>query len=150
MPLASISTSHAAKEEALKVPHVEVSGLTIFLGVCENRLVVVKIYKAPCELPDTAVIGHFTNYGQVMSFRRDKITGHIESRVQSAKMILECPIPSFASVAGEPIRVCYPNQPKTCRNCSSEDHVVKECSSVCCFNCDTPGHHSRKCPESPK
>ena len=45
-----------AKEMALEVSSVEIGGTTVFLGDCENRLVLVKIYEAPAELPDTVVI----------------------------------------------------------------------------------------------
>ena len=36
-----------AKETALEVASVEIGGSTVFLGDCENRLVLVKIYEAP-------------------------------------------------------------------------------------------------------
>lgn len=39
-----------AKEAALVVACVEIGGSTIFLGDCENRLVLVKLYEAPAEL----------------------------------------------------------------------------------------------------
>ena len=58
-----------AKETALEVASLEIAGTTVFLGDCENRLVLVKIYEAPAELPDTVVIGRLSFYGRVMSFR---------------------------------------------------------------------------------
>ena len=60
-----------AKETALEVASLEIGGTTVFLGDCENRLVKVKIYEAPAELPDTVVIGRLSHYGRVRSFRRD-------------------------------------------------------------------------------
>ena len=50
----------------------------MFLGDCENRLVLVKILEAPAELPDTALIGRLNHYGRVLSFRRDKIADTID------------------------------------------------------------------------
>lgn len=47
--------SRAAKEAALETQYVEIEGLKTFLGDCENRLVIVKIYEAPAELPDTGL-----------------------------------------------------------------------------------------------
>lgn len=76
--------SGAAKEAALETPFVVIAGLKVFLGDCENRLVLVKIHEAPAELPDTAVIGRLSHYGRVLSFRRDKIAQHIENGVRTA------------------------------------------------------------------
>ena len=58
-------------------------------------------------------------------------------------------IPSSRYIAGEPLRVWYPTQPKMCRRCCAEDHLVKECKSVRCFNCEMSGHLSDKCPRPP-
>ena len=59
------------KEMALEIALLEIAGTTGFLGDCENRLVLVKIYEAPAELPDTVVMGRLSHYGHVMSFWRD-------------------------------------------------------------------------------
>lgn len=139
-----------AKETALEVASVEIAGSTVFLGDCENRLVLVKIYEAPAELPDTVVIGRLSHYGRVLSFRRDKIAQFIESGVRTARMSISRHIPSILNIAGEYVRVWYPNQPNTCRNCGADDHLVKDCNSVRCFNCEKPGHRTEKCGEEPK
>ena len=139
-----------AKDAALKVASVEIAGTTVFLGDCENRLILVKIYEAPAELPDTVVIGRLNHYGRVLSFRRDKIAQFIENGVRTARMSINQNIPSIINIAGEYVRVWYPNQPKTCRNCGSEDHLVKECTSVRCFNCEKSGHRLEDCEELPK
>lgn len=76
-----------AKETALEVASVEIAGTTVFLGDCENRLILVKIYKAPAELPDTVVIGRLNHYGKVLSFRRDKIAQFIEWCPNSAYVL---------------------------------------------------------------
>ena len=44
------------REAALEVASVEIDGIIVFLGDCEHRLVLVKMYEAPAELPDTALI----------------------------------------------------------------------------------------------
>ena len=113
-------------------------------------MVLVKIYEAPAELPDTAVIGRLSHYGRVLSFRRDKIFQLIENGVRTARMSLTRHIPSIINLAGEYVRIWYPNQPKTCRNCGAEDHLVKDCNSVRCFNCEKPGHRLENCGEPPK
>ena len=76
--------SQDAKETALEVASIKISGSTVFLGDCENHLVLVKIYEAPSELPDTAVIGCLSYYGRVLSFRRNKVFSVIENGVRTA------------------------------------------------------------------
>ncbi|PFX18104.1 Peptidase M20 domain-containing protein 2 [Stylophora pistillata] len=124
--------------------------LKVFLGDCENRLVLVKIHEAPAELPDTAVIGRLSHYGRVLSFRRDKIAQHIENGVRTARLALHRTIPADINIAGEPIKIWYPNQPKACRNCGATDHMAKDCSAVRCFNCECPGHRAQECKDPPR
>lgn len=62
-------------------------------------------------------------------------------------MRLHRPIPSTINLAGELLKIWYPSQPKTCRNCGAEDHIARDCDSVRCFNCERPGHRSRDCEE---
>ena len=126
---------------------VQIEGMTVFLGGCENRLVLVKIYKVPAELPDTAVIGRLSHYGRVLSFRRDKIAQFIDNGVRTAQMSITRHIPSIINLPGEFLRIWYPNQPKTCRNCGADDHLVKDCSSVRCFNCEMPSHRQDNCKQ---
>ena len=137
--------SAVTKEDALEVATIEVGGVPVFLGDCENRLVLVKMYEAPAELPDMALIGCLSYYGRVLSFRRDRIADSIDNGVRTARMRLHRHIPSTINLAGKFIRVWYPTQPKTCRNCGSDEHMVKDCDSMRCFNCEQPGHHSRDC-----
>lgn len=139
--------SPVTKEAALEVASVEIGGHTIFLGECEHRLVLVKIYEAPAELSDTALIGRMSHYGRVLSFRRDKIADAIDNGVRTARMELHRHIPSIINLAGEVMRVWYPSQPKMYRNCGAKDHIVKDCNSVRCMNCEQPGHRSEDCGE---
>lgn len=89
------------KEAALEVASLEIGGTTVFLGDCENRLVLVKIYEAPVELPDTVVIGRLSHYGHVMSFRSHSIAQFIESGLRTVRMCLNRHIPSIINLAGE-------------------------------------------------
>ena len=74
----------------------------------------------------------------------------IESGVRTAQRSLNRHILSILNLAGKYVRIWYPNQPKTCRNCGVDDHLVKDCNSARCFNCEKPGHRTEKCGEEPK
>ena len=138
-----------AKNAALGVPSVTIASCTVFLGDCENRIQIVKIYESPMEMPDTALIGRLSHYGKVFSFRRDRIADGIYNGVRTARMRLNLPIPPTIFVANELIRIWYPTQPKLCRRCGDPGHVAAKCSSVRCFNCEVSGHRIEDCDRPP-
>ena len=82
-----------AKELALEKSSIQIAGYTVFLGDCENHLVLVKVYEAPNELPDTAVISCLSYYGRVLSFHRDKVFQVIDNGVRTARMRVDRPSP---------------------------------------------------------
>lgn len=63
--------SKASKDCILEKGVVHLGNVTVFLGDADLRTVIVKIYEAPLEMPDTVVIGHLSHYGCVLSFRCD-------------------------------------------------------------------------------
>ena len=138
-----------AKNMALGVPSVTIAGCTVFIGDCDNRVQIVKIYEAPTEMPDTVLIGRLSHYGKVFLFRRDKVADSIYNGVRTAKMRLNLVIPPTIFVAGELVRIWYPAQPKMCRRCGDPNHVAAKCSSMRCFNCEAPGHRIKQCTSTP-
>ena len=99
-------------------------------------------------MPDSVVIGPLSHYGHVVSFRRDRVVEGIYNGVRTARMIINRPILGQTFIAGEFVRIWYPNQPKTCRKCGAEGHLAASCKSHC-FNCEQPGHCLEDCPLSP-
>ena len=81
---------------ALEKSSIQIAGYTVFLGDCENRLVLVKVYEVPNELPDTAVIGCLSYYGQVLSFRRNKVFQVIDNGVRTTRMRVDRPSPRLS------------------------------------------------------
>ena len=140
--------SSEAKNVALGVPFIKVAGCTVFLGDCENRVQIVKIFEAPTEMPDSILIGRLSHYGKVFSFRRDRVTDVIYNGIRTARMRLNLVIPPTICVAGELVRVWYPTQPKVCRRCGDPGHMAAKCSSVRCFKRETPGHRAEECPSA--
>lgn len=55
-----------AKDAAMQLPSIKITA--------RSFSVLVKIYEAPDELPDTIVIGRLSHYGKVLSFRHDLLT----------------------------------------------------------------------------
>jgi len=73
----------------------------------------------------------------------------IYNGICTARMRVNKIIPSSLYIGAKPLRIWYPTQPKMCRRCCAEDHLVKECRLVRCFNCEMPGHVSDECPSPP-
>ena len=137
--------SRAVKDAALNEHSITIAGCSVFAGDCEIRVSIVKIYELPGEIPDSVVVGRLAHYGRVISFRRDRVADAIFNGVRTARMLIERPIPAQAFIAGEYVRFWYPNQPKTCRKCGSEDHLAANCKSQRCFNWERPGHRAEQC-----
>ena len=100
-------------------------------------------------MPDTAVIGRLSAYGKVISFRRDRAPVGVENGIRTPRMSIQQPIPSSVRIAGEPIRIWYPDQPLMCSKCGDTDHLTRACRNPRCFNCEKPGHRAHQCPEPP-
>lgn len=58
------------KKEGLDLSSTQINGIIVFISDCENRLALVKIYKSPKDVLDTALISRLSCYGKVISFRR--------------------------------------------------------------------------------
>ena len=138
-------SSKAVNDAALNKQSITFAGCTVFLGDCENKVSIVKIFESPDELPDSVVIGRLSHYGQVISFCRDRVADTIFNGVRTARMIIERPIPAQAFIAGEYCRFWYPAQRKACRKCGADDHLAATCTSSRCFNCEWPGHRAEAC-----
>ena len=139
----------ADKEWALNVGSIDVCQTNVTLVDVSRDYTIVKIYDAPAELPDTAVIGRLSAYGQVVSFRRDRTEAGVENGSRTARVCLDRVIPPSISVVGELIKIWYPDQPKLCRKCGASDHLARACNTPRCANCEAPGHQACLCPEPP-
>ena len=137
------------KEQALTAGSISVCGVAVTLWDVANEYALVKVYEVPAELPDTVVIGWLSVYGRVVSFRRDRAAAGVENGIRTARVQIQRPIPPVVFIAGERVRVWYPNQPKMCRKCGGDDHLAGGCTTPRCSNCEKPGHRVQVCPEPP-
>ena len=143
-------TDQATKEAVLEMGRVKIKDFLVFLGDADLKTVIVKIYEAPPEMPDTVVIGRLSYYGRVLSFRRDRgISTGIFNGVRTARMRLAKNIPSSVRIAGESVSISYVGQPKTCRKCGDEGHLASGCKNPRCYNCESPGHRAADCQHQP-
>ena len=65
-------TDQLSKETILEKGVIHLGGVPVFIGDADFRVVIVKVYEAPPEMPDTVLIGRLSHYGRVLSFRRDR------------------------------------------------------------------------------
>ena len=142
-------TDQESKDQAIAKGKLSIKNSLVFIGDADLQTVVVKIFEAPQEMPDTVVIGHLAHFGRVLSFRRDiSIATGIQNGVRTARMRLTNAIPCTINVAGESLLIKYPMQPKTCRRCGGAGHFANSCRAPRCYNCDQPGHRADACEES--
>ena len=59
-------TTWAAKDRILERGIIKCGNVSVFVGDADFKTVIVKIYEAPPEMPDTVVIGRLSHYGIVI------------------------------------------------------------------------------------
>ena len=142
--------SKASKDRILEKGVIHFGNVAVFIGDADFRTVIVKIYEAPLEMPDTVIIRRLSHYGGVLSFRRDiGVAMRVLNGVRTARMRLSSAIPSSLRIAGEAVFVSYPGQTKTCRRCGEEGHMAQGCRKPRCYNCEAPGHVASECGLDP-
>ena len=95
------------KEYVTELPYISIAGVDVFVGDAVNRTVLVKIYEAPQEVPDSIVIGRLSAYGKVLSFPRDLLTSGIENGIRTARVRITRHIPSSIRILNEFINIWY-------------------------------------------
>lgn len=134
-----------AKTIALSTWYLPVADKRVFLADCDNRVTLVKIYNALNEMLDSVLIGRLSVYGTVLSFCRDLAADSIFNDVRTARMRIERAIPSTVQIAREFVRIWDPGEPKACRRCGDLGRLIKDCTLVCCFNCEQSSHWAEEC-----
>ena len=57
-----------AKEQILSIWSITIANQVVFVGDCDNKVSLLKVYNAPNEMPDSVIIGRLSTYGTVLSF----------------------------------------------------------------------------------
>ena len=121
-------TNELTKEQVLEKGVIKIGSVPVFIGDADFKTVIVKVYEAAPEMPDTVLIGRLSHYGRVLSFRRDRsIATGILNGVRTVRMRLSKTIPSAIRFAGESVFISYPGQPKSCRKCGDIGHLAQGC-----------------------
>jgi len=117
-----------------------------------RTLTFLTIYDAPYEMTDSAIEERLKPYCAVFSRRRGKLQGQSEVAygLRHYRVQLEANVPCYLRFAKFQLRFYHDGQPKTCRKCGALDHIARDCTNDCCFNCDSIGHVSKHCPEKMK
>ena len=137
------------KSKFLEKGVVKIGSVSVFVGEADFKTVIVKVYEAAPEMPDTVLIGRLSQYARVLSFCRDRsIATGILNGVRTVRMRLS-KTKDAIRIAGESVFILYPGQPKTCRKCGDVGHLVQGCKNPWCYNCEAPGHLSSDCTTAP-
>ena len=135
--------SKAVKDAALNEQSITIAGCSVFLGDCENRVSIVKIYELPDEMPDSVVIGRLAHYGKVISFRRDHMADAILNGVRTARMLI--PSPPNPSLLASLCSFGIHRSPRPAANTVQRITFAATCKSQRYFNCERPGHRAKQC-----
>lgn len=60
-----------AKEQILSTWSITIANQIVFVGDCDNKVFLVKVFNAPNEMRNSAKIGRLSIDGTVLSFRHD-------------------------------------------------------------------------------
>ena len=82
-------TDELIKEKVLEKGVIKIGGVPIFVCNANFKTLIVKVYEATPEMPDTVLIGRLSYYGRVLSFHRDRsIATGILNGVRTVRMRL--------------------------------------------------------------
>ena len=112
----------------------------------KSRLVYLR--DCPAEVPDSAVSGFFSSYGEIHSITHSEHQGlpGLRDGTRVVKMTLTKDIPGSVHVAGFDCRVWCRHQPPSCAICRKLGHHSKACRlNGLCRRCFRPGHVAREC-----
>jgi len=112
----------------------------------KSRLVYLR--DCPVEVPDSAVSGFFSSYGEIHSITHSEHKGlpGLRDGTRIVKMTLTKDIPGSVRVAGFDCHVWYRRQPPSCAICNKLGHHSKACRlNGLCRRCFHPGHVAREC-----
>ena len=119
---------HLAKAD--QVAEFMAHGLTfrghlLEMAPAKNTSTVI-VERVPYGLPEEALSGVLSRYGEVKSIRPVTHKGYRLSKFK-IEMVRNQDIPSRISVQGNPINVFYKSQPRSCFVCQGAGHEAKTC-----------------------
>ena len=94
-------------------------------ALAKNTTIVV-LDRVPYDLPEAALTGMLSRYGEVKSIRQVTHKAYSLSKYK-IEMARKQDIPSRISVQGNPINTCYKSQPQPCFVCQGAGHKAKTC-----------------------
>ncbi len=144
--------SKKRKDALLAIGYVELQGEKFEVLDPVDPITNVVVLGVPYELSDKAVTEKLRRYGDIVGSRRGHHPGMpaVENGIRNYRIKLQTNIPSYIHFGSESLRVRYNNQPPTCRECDSPDHIANSCRVQRCFNCDEKDHTLPACQSPPR
>ena len=100
-------------------------GHLLEMAPAKNTTIVI-VERVPYGLPEEALSGVLSRYGEVKSMRPVTHKGYRLSKFK-IEMVRKQDIPSRINVQGNPVNVFYKSQPRSCFVCQGAGHEAKTC-----------------------
>ncbi|KAG1934529.1 hypothetical protein F2P79_019770 [Pimephales promelas] len=134
---------------------LEIKGVKCEVKNLQNRDYVVSFMHLPVYLDDDEILEKLEGWRvtPISKIKRRRYPGtDIEDgtrflKVRFPKEVASLPYSTKLETAEGPqyFRVVHSHQVKTCRLCTSPDHILKDCPEFQCYKCEERGHFARDC-----
>ena len=146
--------SHVKKERCLDLVD-RLAAANVHVNDLKRPFTFVRIYGAPCELPDSLLQQLLGEYGNVRSvwrqtFREGPFKGvETGTRFMRIQLFDGAVLPPYLHFGNLAVAIVHDASEKCCRKCHSNEHLDYACCIQRCARCNELGHSPDSCENSP-
>ena len=142
--------SYIKKERCLDLVD-KFAAANMYVNDVRKPFTFVRLYGAPCELPDALLELLLGDYGNVRSLwrqtYRDGPFKGVETGTRFARLQLfpGAVLPPYFHFGNMSVAIVHDGSEKCCRKCHNKDHMDFECRTQRCARCEQIGHGAEDC-----